>query len=466
MEASPPTAEVACETTDLMVEASPATAEEAWDLIVETSPPMMEVALDALEDTRETTLDASPTTTEVALLTAEDTKLDARLRIDEAADSMGLPVGTLTPPVSVSPGTVRVPPGSPMETPTLPPFELEEGVGLIETMTEERDETALTEELLGFTIEGSTTELKVGNWPFLLEVEPCLTPPVAEEIGLEPREAELLAGLAELDDLTELLTGLTELLALEVLTGLTELALEVLTGLTELALELALELLTTGLLELFRVGIEMGSLKELLDLVETLALLVAGLAEEVGFLDDEELVFFEDEDELDFLLLEGTMGFLLLEGTTGFLLEEDETGFLLEATGLTVTVDFLVEEAGLVELVNFKMLETVSFLLEIGLTTVDAFLELLLETLALLVAFLVLLTLVLLFLELVDTLVLEDFLMEVGLGREKVVVGLIVETLAVAETPRVAETPTLRRGSRLSRRTFSATSAKASSLLS
>jgi len=437
VEASPPTAEVACETTDLMVEASPATAEEAWDLIVETSPPIMEVALDAFEDTRETTLDASPTTAEVALLTAEDTKLDARLRIDEAADSMGLPVGTLTPPVSVSPGTVRVPPGSPMETPTLPPFELEEGVGLIETMTEERDETALAEELLGLTIEGSTTELKVGNWPFLLEVEPCLTPPVAEETGLEPREAELLAGLAELDDLIELLTGLTELLALEVLTGLTELALEVLTGLTELALELALELLTAGLLELFKVGTGMGSLREILDFVDTLALL------ELVFLDDEELVFFEDEDELDFLLL---------EGTTGFLLEDEETGFLLEATGLTVTVDFLVEEADLVGLVNFKMLETVSFLLEIGLTTVDAFFELL--------------TLVLLFLELVDTLVLEDFLMEVGLGREKVVVGLIVETLAVAEIPRVAETPTLRRGSRLSRKTFSATSAKTSSLLS
>jgi len=407
---------VACETTDLMVEASPAIAEEAWDLIVETSPPIMEVALDALEDTRETTLDASPTTAEVALLTAEDTKLDARLKIDEAADSMGLPVGTLTPPVSVSPGTVRVPPGSPMETPTLPPFELEEGVGLIETMTEERDETALAEELLGLTIEGSTTELKVGNWPFLLEVEPCLTPPVAEETGLEPREAELLAGLAELDDLIELLTGLTEL------------ALEVLTGLTELALELALELLTAGLLELFKVGTGMESLREILDLVDTLALL------ELGFLDDEELVFFEDEDELDFLLL---------EGTTGSLLEDEETGFLLEATGLTVTVDFLVEEADLVELVNFKMLETVSLLLEIGLTTVDAFFELLLATLAL-----------------------EDFLMEVGLGREKVVVGLIVETLAVAETPRVAETPTLRRGSRLSRRTFSATSAKVSSLLS
>ena len=425
MEASPPAAEVACETTDLIVEASP---------------PIMEVALDAFEDAREITLDASSTTEEVALLTTEDTKLDARLRMDEAADSIGLPVGRLTPPVRVSPGTVRVPPGSPTETPTLPRLELEEGVGLIETTTEEG---TLTEELLGLPIEGSTTELKVGNWPFLLEVEPCLTPPVAEDTGLDPREAELLA---------------LELLALELLAGLTELALELLTGLTELALEL----LTVGLLELFKVGIEIGSLKELLDLVETLALLVAGLAEEVGFLDDEELVFFEDEDEL---------GFLLLEGTTGFLLDEDDFAddevFLLEETGLTVTVDFLVEEAGLAELVNFKMLERVSFLLETGLTAVDAFFELLLDTLALLVAFLVLVALELVtFLELVDTfLVLEDFLMEVGLGMEKVVVGLTGDTLAVTETPRVAETPTLRRGSRLSR-TLSATSPKFSSLLS
>ena len=400
----------------------------------------MEVALDAFEDAREITLDASSTTEEVALLTTEDTKLDARLRMDEAADSIGLPVGRLTPPVRVSPGTVRVPPGSPTETPTLPRLELEEGVGLIETTTEEG---TLTEELLGLPIEGSTTELKVGNWPFLLEVEPCLTPPVAEDTGLDPREAELLA---------------LELLALELLAGLTELALELLTGLTELALEL----LTVGLLELFKVGIEIGSLKELLDLVETLALLVAGLAEEVGFLDDEELVFFEDEDEL---------GFLLLEGTTGFLLDEDDFAddevFLLEETGLTVTVDFLVEEAGLAELVNFKMLERVSFLLETGLTAVDAFFELLLDTLALLVAFLVLVALELVtFLELVDTfLVLEDFLMEVGLGMEKVVVGLTGDTLAVTETPRVAETPTLRRGSRLSR-TLSATSPKFSSLLS
>lgn len=398
---------------------------------------MMEVALDAFEDARDITLDASPTTAEVALLTTEDTKLEARLRMDEAADPIGLPVGRLIPPVTVSPGTVRVPPGSPTETPTLPRLELEEGVGLIETTTEEG---TLTEELLGLPIEGSTTELKVGNWPFLLEVEPCLTPPVAEDMGLDPREAELLA--------------------LELLAGLTELALELLTGLTELALEL----LTAGLLELFRVGIEMGSLKELLDLVETLALLVAGLvADEVGFL---------DEDELDFLLLEGTTGFLLEDEEAGFLLDEDDFAdddevFLLEETGLTVTVDFLVEEAGLVELVNFKMLERVSFLLETGLTAVDAFFELLLDTLALLVAFLVLVALELVtFLELVDTfLVLEDFLMEVGLGMEKVVVGLTGDTLAVAEIPRVAETPTLRRGSRLSR-TLSATSPKFSSLLS
>lgn len=271
--------------------------------------------------------------------------------------------------------------------------------------------------MLGLPIEGSTTELRVGNWPFLLEVEPCLTPPVAEETGLEAREAELLA--------LELLTGLTELLALE----------------------LALELLTAGLLELFKVGIEMGSLKELLDLDEALALLVAGLAEEVGFFDDEELAFFEVEDELD---------------------------FLLEVTGLTVTVDFLVEEAVLVELVNFKMLERVSFLLDTGLTAVDAFFELLLDVLAVLLAFLVLVvfleledTLVLTFLVLVDAfLVLEDFLMEVGLGMEKVVVGLTGDTLAVTETPSVAETPTFKRGSRLSRWTLSATSPKVSSLLS
>lgn len=120
-----------------MVEASPEIPEDAWDLIVEAPPPMMEVALDTFEDARETALDASPTTAEVALLTTEETKLDAWLRIDEAADTIGLPVGRLTPPVSVSPGTVRVPPGTPTETPTLPRLELEEGVGLIETRTEE-----------------------------------------------------------------------------------------------------------------------------------------------------------------------------------------------------------------------------------------------------------------------------------------------------------------------------------------
>ena len=53
---------------------------------------------------------------------------------------------------------------------------------------------------------------------------------------------------------------------------------------------------------------------------------------------------------------------------------------------------------------------------------------------------------------------------------EKVVVGLIVGILAVAERPTVTEapavTPTPSRGSRLPKRTFSATSAKDSSVLS
>jgi hypothetical protein len=135
-------------------------------------------------------------------------------------------------------------------------------------------------------------------------------------------------------------------------------------------------------------------LNELLDLVETLALLVAGLlADELGF--------FEDEEELDFLLEEGNFA-------------DEEEIFLLEVTGLTVTVVFLVvtgaEEAILVGLVNFKMLEKVSLLLEMGLmletglTAVDA-LELLLTFLELLLTFL----------ELIDTLMGETF------GMEKVV---------------------------------------------
>jgi hypothetical protein len=167
----------------------------------------------------------------------------------------------------------------------------------------------------------------------------------------------------------------------------------------------------------------------------------------------------------------------------------------LIVTGLTVTVDFLMEtgeaEAVLVELVNFKMLERVSFLLEIGLialetglrmletgltmletglTVVDAFFEVLLLTfLVLLLAFLVLM----------DTLIGEtlmgetlmgETLMGETLGMDKVVVGLIVGALAVPERPTVtvapAVTPMPSRGSRLSRRTFSATSPKGSSLLS
>jgi hypothetical protein len=77
-------------------------------------------------------------------------------------------VGRLTPPVSVSPGTVMVPPGSPTETPIPLPeglaadderpwLELEAGVGLIEMVT------PFTVELLGLIIVGNTTELKVGN---------------------------------------------------------------------------------------------------------------------------------------------------------------------------------------------------------------------------------------------------------------------------------------------------------------
>jgi hypothetical protein len=110
------------------------------------------------------------------------------------------------------------------------------------------------------------------------------------------------------------------------------------------------------------------------------------------------------------LLLEGATGALLGDEETGLLLEEDdftndEEAFLLGTTGLTVTVDFLMmtedEEAVLAELVKFKMLETVSFLPETGLRVINAFFWLVLDTLALLVVFL----------ELVGTLVLEDFSM-------------------------------------------------------
>jgi hypothetical protein len=152
-------------------------------------------------------------------------------------------VGSVTPSVSVIPGILTVPPGSPTETPTLTP----KG---------------------GLMMLGNVTELRIGSWPVLTEVEPCLTPPTTEEMA--PRVTELLTSLTELEDLIELFTGFAELSGLtEQLAALTELL-----GFTG-----ALELLTAGLLEPFRVGIEMGtemgSSKELLDLVEILALLVA-----------------------------------------------------------------------------------------------------------------------------------------------------------------------------------------------
>lgn len=275
-------------------------------------------------------------------------------------------------------------------------------------------------------------------------MEPCLTPPVAEEIGMEPREIEMLT-----DAFTELLALELdlELLALGVLTaGLLELFTVGTTMGTEGSFTegsftegsftelLALGMLTAGLLELFRVGIGMwieGSFTE----------------DELAFLDEEELVFFVDEDELSFLLE---------DEEASFLLEEDN--FLLEATGARVTVDFLMV-TGLVTLVNFKMLERVSFLLEAGLTAVDAF-AVLEDFFELVLAFLVLL---------LTFLVLEGFLIEETLGME-MVVGLIVGALAVPETPTVtvapAVTPIPSRGSRLSRRTLSATSPKVSSLLS
>lgn len=299
-------------------------------------------------------------------------------------------------------------------------------------------------------------------WLVLTEVVPCLMSLVAEEVWLVPREAELLAGLAELADLIELedltelealteLEDLTELEALTELEDLTELAglteledlelaglAELLAGLTELLdFTETLELLAAGLLELFEVGIEMGnkvgSLIGLLALEETLALLV-------------ELGFFDEEDELSFLLLEGATGALLDE--EDFLLEEEDFAdadevFLLEATGLIVTVDFLTlmgdEEAVLGRLVNFKILERVSCLVETGSMIVEAFFKLELDALALLELFfeLELTALALLedFFELTaDTLVLlEDFPIEETLGMERVTIGLIEEVLAVED---------------------------------
>jgi hypothetical protein len=376
-----------------------------------------------------------------------------------------------------------VPPGSPTETPIPLPeglaadderpwLELEAGVGLIEMVT------PFTVELLGLIIVGNTTELKVGNWPVLIEVEPCLIPLEAGGTGMEPREAELLTGLTELldfEDTFELLaTGLLELFRVGIDGSLKELL--------DFALDFAL--LTTGLLELLRVGSGIGSLMEMPDLVEALALVAGLLADELGF--------FEDEEELSFLLEDDEETFLL-EVTGLTVMGLTVIGF--RVTGLTVTVDFLMEtgeaEAVLVELVNFKMLERVSFLLEIGLialetglraletgltmletglTVVDAFFD------ELLLTFLVL---VLTFLVLIDTLMGEtlmgetlmgETLMGETLGMEKVVVGLIVGTLGVPERPMVtvapAVTPMPSRGSRLSRTTFSATSPKGSSLLS
>jgi hypothetical protein len=321
-----------------------------------------------------------------------------------------------------------------------------------------------------------------------------LMPLTAEETGIEPRESELLGFALDLELLT---TGLLELFRVGSDGSLKELL--------DFALDFALdlELLTPGLLELLRVGSGRGSLMEMV----------------VGFPDDE-LGFFEEEEELSFLLEEGTTGFLLEDEETGFLLEEDDFAddeeiFLLEVTGLrvmgltviglivtglTVTVDFLMEtgeaEAVLVELVNFKMLERVSFLLEIGLialetgltaletglrmletglTVVDAFFEVLLLTfLVLLLAFLVLMdTLIgetLMGETLMGETLMGETLMGETVGMDKVVVGLIVGALAVPERPTVtvapAVTPMPSRGSRLSRRTFSATSPKGSSLLS
>lgn len=235
-----------------------------------------------------------------------------------------------------------------------------------------------------------TTKLKE-VWLVPTKVEPCLISLVAEEVWLTPREAELLTDLTELLDLTE-----------------------------------ALELLTAGLLELFGVGIEMGnkvgSLTGLLDLEETLALLV-------------ELGLFDKEDELSFLLLEGATGALLEDDEEDFLLEEEEDFedadevFLLEATGLTVTVGFLMliadEEAVLGKLVNFRILESVSCLVGTGSMIVETFFELELGTLALLELFFELL---------LDNLtLLEGFPIEETLGMERVMIGLIEEALAVEE---------------------------------
>jgi hypothetical protein len=261
---------------------------------------------------------------------------------------------------------------------------------------------------------------------------------------MEPREIEMLT-----DAFTELLDLELdlELLALGVLTAD---LLELFTVGTTMGIEgsftegsltegsftelLALGMLTAGLLELFKVGIGMW--------------IEGSFTDELDFLVEEELIFLDEEDELSFLLE---------DEEAGFLLEEDD--FLLEATGARVTVDFLMV-TGLVTLVNFKMLERVSFLLETGLTAVDAF-AVLEDFFELVLAFLVLL--------LLTFLVLEGFLIEETLGME-MVVGLIVGALAVPEIPIVtvapAVTPTPSRGSRLSRRTLSATSPKVSSLLS
>lgn len=139
VETSPATTEVAWETTDetleLMVETSPATTEVAWErtdealeLMVETSPTATEVAFETREEALETSLE----TTEVACETIDETTLDARLRTDDRADETPdpTPVGSVTPPPSVTPGMVTERPGTSTDTPTR--VALEEGVGLTE----------------------------------------------------------------------------------------------------------------------------------------------------------------------------------------------------------------------------------------------------------------------------------------------------------------------------------------------
>lgn len=439
--------ETPAETPELTTDRTLVAPEVAWeipDLTVEASPAMMEVATEAIEDALE----------------------DTTLKIDETAELRGLELETTPVGRTGSESTREAlaltlrPEGLTAEDET-PWLELEEVVGLTEMMT-------LLLELLVLPMLGKIKLKEV--WLVLTEVVPCLMSLVAEEVWLVPREAELLAGLAELADLIEL-EVLTELEDLE-LTDLTEL----LAGLTELLdFTEVLELLTADLLELFGVGIEMGnkvgSLIGLLDLEETLALLV-------------ELDFFDEEDELSFLLLEGATGALLDE--EDFLLEEEDFAdadevFLLEATGLIVTVDFLMlmgeEEAVLGRLVNFKILERVSCLVEAGSMMVETFLELELDALALLELFfeleLELAALALLedFFELTaDTLVLpEGFAIEETLGMDRVTIGLTEEVLAVgvacpewkrsmeaemlADTP--AETPRPSRGSLAARSTLS-----------